>query len=252
MTVKNEVFTYCKEKYGVCPETPWPRFPEYAVLRHRDQKKWFALFMNVDREKLGIPGKGNVDIVNVKLSDPLLADLLTRQSGYLRGYHIMRGNWISILLDGTVAYPAICQWLDESFLATASAATRQKYRHCKEWIIPANPAYYDIIHAFDRQEEIAWKQGRGIRTGDTVYMYVAAPVSAVMYRCRVMETDIPYTQKHSNIRIPNLMRIRLEKRYDEERFSFAVLKETYGIRAVRGPRGIPDQLSRDLRKEETT
>jgi hypothetical protein len=44
------------------------------------------------------------------------------------------------------------------------------------------------------------------------------------------------------------MKIRLQKRYASDRFTFDVLKEEYGIYAVRGPRGIPNSLSAALKK----
>ena len=44
-----------------------------------------------------------------------------------------------------------------------------------------------------------------------------------------------------------LMKIKLEKRYPRDRFTFPVLGSEYGIFAVRGPRGIPDHLSEDLK-----
>ena len=74
----------------------------------------------------------------------------------------------------------ICRWIDESYAVTASKEKKQKIRPPKEWIIPANPKYYDIEHAFDGTKEINWKQGRGIRPGDMVFMYAAAPVSAMV------------------------------------------------------------------------
>ena len=42
------------------------------------------------------------------------------------------------------------------------------------------------------------------------------------------------------------MKIKLQKRYAPDRFTFNVLKEEYGIYAVRGPRGIPNSLSAAL------
>ena len=42
-------------------------------------------------------------------------------------------------------------------------------------------------------------------------------------------------------------KIRLLKRYDPEAFTFDVLKEDYGIYAVRGPRGVSYSLSQELR-----
>ena len=42
------------------------------------------------------------------------------------------------------------------------------------------------------------------------------------------------------------MKIRLLKRYDPARFTFAVLGRDYGIHAVRGPRGVPRRLREAL------
>ena len=56
------------------------------------------------------------------------------------------------------------------YVATASVAQKKKMRPLKEWIISAHPKYYDIQSAFESADEIVWKQGTGIETGDTVYM----------------------------------------------------------------------------------
>lgn len=247
LSFRDDLFACAKRKYKVSPEYLWGRYPGYAVLRHGDNQKWFALIMDVPAGKLGLRGGGVTDIVNVKLRDPLLADFLVRQEGFFRGYHISRGNWVSILLDGTVPLEEICRWLDESYLATASMQTKNKLRPPKEWIIPANPKYYDVQAAFAQADEIDWKQGKGIKTGDTVFLYVAAPVSAILYKCRVTETDIPYHFDNGEIHMSGVMRIRLLKRYDPRRFSFDVLGKEYGILAVRGPRGIPKRLSDALK-----
>ena len=77
-------------------------------------------------------------------------------------------------------------------------------------------------------------------------MYVGAPVSAILYKCKVTEVNIPYRYQDENLTISALMKIRLLKRYDPKLFTFEVLKEEYGIFAVRGPRGIPNSLSEDL------
>ena len=248
-SLKEAVIAYVKEKYGASPENLWMRYPNYAIFRHGDNSKWFALMMDVEKSKLGLPGNDVVDILNVKLSDPFLADLLAQQPGYMRGYHIARGNWISLLMDGSVPLEELCHWLDESYLATASAAQKKKMRPPKEWIIPANPKYYDIQSAFESADEILWKQGTGIKTGDTVYMYVAVPVSAVLYKCEVTETDIPYHLKEGPVNIPHLMKIRLLKRYPPDQFTFDILSKEYGIYAVRGPRGIPAKLSEALNEQ---
>ena len=245
--IRERVFAYAGKKYRASPEYLWARYPNYAVLRHRDNRKWFALVMDIPAAKLGLERGDTVDILNVKMEDALLADLLIQQEGFYRGYHISRGNWISILLDGTVAFEELCRWLDESFMATASRETRQKRRPPKAWIVPANPKYYDVQKAFDEAEEINWKQGKGIKTGDTVYLYVAAPVSAILYKCRVTKTDIPFRFDNGEVRMSSVMKIKLLKRYEPDRFTFDVLGKEYGIFAVRGPRGIPESLREALK-----
>ncbi len=245
-SLRTKLIAYVKKKYRVSPENLWLRYPDYAVFRHGDSGKWFGVMMDVPENKLGLTGERIVDILNVKPGDPRLVDLLIGQPGYFRGWHMNRGHWVSILLDGTVPLDEVCRWLDESCLATASPAERKKLRPPKEWLIPANPKYYDVERAFEEAEEINWKQGSGIKTGDTVYMYVAAPVSAILYKCLVTETDIPCDHQ-GEIRIKSLMRIRLLKRYPPDRFPFDVLGSEYGIFAVRGPRGIPKSLSAALK-----
>jgi hypothetical protein len=140
------------------------------------------------------------------------------------------------------------RWPGHSSGESKSVRKKEKVRLPKEWIIPSNPKYYDIIHAFDDTDTIDWKQGAGIKKGDTVFMYVGAPVSAVLYRCEVTETDIPYKYQDRNLTITALMKIRLLKRYAPDQFTFEVLKSEYGIFVVRGPRGIPNPLSAALEK----
>lgn len=239
-------FEYIKKEYKVTPDYPWKKYPDNAVFRHSDNNKWFALVMDVARDKLGQIGAERITVVNLKIADALFRDTIIREEGIIPAYHMNKQNWITVFLDGTVPEERVYDLLDMSYRATASAKVKEKIRLPKDWIIPANPKYYDIEHAFDNADEIDWKQGRGIRVGDTVYMYVAAPVSAILYKCKVLETDIPYEYQDRNLVLKALMKIRLLKRYDPKAFTFDVLKEDYGIYAVRGPRGVPYSLSQEL------
>ena len=62
---------------------------------------------------LGLPGKDAVDILNVKVSDPIPAGLPVRRPGYTLEYHNARGNWISLPMDGSVPLEELCHWLNE-------------------------------------------------------------------------------------------------------------------------------------------
>lgn len=246
--MRDSVFTYIKKKYKTEPEYPWRKYDTNAVFRHGDNKKWFALVMGVRKNKLGLDSDEYIDVVNLKMEDMFFRDMLIWQDGILPAYHMNKQHWITVLLDGTVGADQVYDLIDRSFMATASAKKREKIRPSKEWLIPANPRYYDIEHAFDDAAEIDWKQGRGIKTGDTVFMYAAAPVSAILYKCKVTKTDIPYSYADQKLSITSLMKIVLLKRYEPDRFTFDILKKEYGIYAVRGPRGIPNSLGAALRK----
>lgn len=60
------------------------------------------------------------------VKDPLLADHLMQQSGYLRGYPSSKWNWVTMVLDGTVPFEDICRWVDESYQATRTKSKNRK------------------------------------------------------------------------------------------------------------------------------
>lgn len=245
--MRDFVFAYIKKKYKVSPEYPWRKYDANAVFRHADNHKWFALVMSVEKDKLGYDSDEDVDVVNLKVDDLFFRDMLVQEAGIMPAYHMNKLHWITVLLDGTVPEEKVFDLIDRSFLATASPKKKGRFCPPKEWIIPANPKYYDIEQAFEKADEIDWKQGSGIKTGDTVFIYIGSPVSAILYKCKVTETDIPCDYRDENLTMKALMKIRLLRRYKPDKFTFEVLKGEYGIYAVRGPRGIPDRLSAALK-----
>lgn len=120
---RQTVFEWIKRKYGTDPDYPWK--DSNAVLRHRENKKWFALIMEVGRDKLGLPGEGTVDVMNVKC-DPMLIGSLRTQPGFLPAYHMNKDQWISILLDGTAPEEEI-----KSLIAMSYELTNPKKKAAK-------------------------------------------------------------------------------------------------------------------------
>ncbi|GIO26580.1 MmcQ/YjbR family DNA-binding protein [Ornithinibacillus bavariensis] len=98
MINRNEIFAYVKEKFDSEPDYPWLKFPNYAVLRHNGNGKWYGLIMNVPRIKLGLSGEGSIDIINLKC-DPGFNSLLRNEQGILPAYHMNKEHWITIVLD---------------------------------------------------------------------------------------------------------------------------------------------------------
>ena len=191
VSYRSEIIAYAEKQYGTTPEYLWQSIPGYAVLRHRDSRKWYGLIMDIPAEKLGIQGKGTVDILEIKC-DPILSGSLLNGKGILSAYHMKQGGWISVLLDGSVEKTLIFSLLDMSYELTSKRKKNSRFSQGhQEWIVPANPKYYDLQKAFSDNEEIIWKQSSNIAVGDVVCLYVAAPVSAVPYRCEATEVNIP-------------------------------------------------------------
>lgn len=112
-----KIISYAENKYNTMPEHLWAKSPKYAVLRHTRNRKWYAVLMLVDREKLHISGEGQVWILNVKTTADVI-EQLPHSTGFLPGYHMNKKYWISILLDGTVPLDAVEKFFDISYELT--------------------------------------------------------------------------------------------------------------------------------------
>ena len=91
---------YITDNYGVLPESPWVKTPEFRVFRHEKNKKWFALTMNIPYSKLGLNKEGTADVVNLKC-DPIMAGTVKDGQTVFSAYHMNKEKWITVLLDGS-------------------------------------------------------------------------------------------------------------------------------------------------------
>ncbi len=235
-------------RYGELPDHPFER-DNAGVFRYPENRKWYGIIMNVPKGKIknadGDPLEAGseelIEVLNLKIDPERYGELLS-VPGILPSYHMNRNNWISILMDDTVPDELVMELIDCSrgFAVSAGGRTRPK-AGVRTWIVPANPKYFDIRRAFRENEEIIWKQSSAVQKGDIVYIYVAAPVSAVLYKCVVTQADIPYEHR-GEIKIDRVMRVRKLMEFDERALPFSRLREL-GINAVRGPRSVTEEFA---------
>ena len=123
--------------------------------------------------------------------------------------------------------------------------------YAKEWIIPANPHFYDIIGHFEKKDTVDWHQRSSVKRGDIVYMYIGAPYSAIMYKCEAIKVDLPCdaydkeTQKTDKENKLKIMMLKLVERYQPSEFPLKEMKK-YGVTGVRGARSMPKALSQKI------
>ena len=96
---RDDILRYAGEQLGAGPEYLWAKSPTYFVLRHGNNRKWFAAVMDVPWAALGLSGEGRADILNIKC-DPLLTGSLLEREGIFPAYHMNKSRWVSLLLDG--------------------------------------------------------------------------------------------------------------------------------------------------------
>ena len=92
--------SFVLDNYNACADFPWYIYPNYEVFRHANSKKWFAVVMDVPKFRLGLDGS------------------LLCESGFFPAYHMSKGSWITVALDGTVPDDKIKMLLDMSYHLT--------------------------------------------------------------------------------------------------------------------------------------
>ncbi len=114
MTNREEIFNYIEEKYDAHPEYLWNDTPDAAIFRHEDNRKWFALIMQVNGE----------EYVNVK-TEPDYSDLLRNTYDYIiPAYHMNKEYWNTIIISQNANKELTFELIDQSY-----ELTKKKQKH---------------------------------------------------------------------------------------------------------------------------
>lgn len=237
----NRIAEKISEKYHIRCEFPFAKYPHYGAWYHPQNRKWFCIIMNLDRSVI-TNETGECEILDLKVMPEDIPALID-QDGIYEGYHMSKKSWISVMLDDTLKDADILKLVDKSYALTSAGTCRQGI---KEWIIPANPDYFDLDHAFQQTDEIHWKQTAKMQIGDLVYMYYGAPYSQIRYLCRVTEVEIP-ADIYGKVRIRKMMKIRKLYQFKGDKIDRRMLHK-FGVVSVRGPRFIPEELKEEIAK----
>ena len=94
---KQSFLDFCLDTYGTSPDYPFDDWMESAVLRHTDNKKWYAIVMRVSRRKFGMDSDEIIDVVNLKMPTEMFGSFGVADGVY-PAYHMNKLHWISVLL----------------------------------------------------------------------------------------------------------------------------------------------------------
>ncbi len=268
-------------EFGEKPVFPFKKIEGAGVFENPDNGKWYGLIMEVDRNKLKKPetlsgGKARgssqntgstedmpkhmTEAMNVKVRPETVPEL-TKREGIYECYHMNKKHWVTVVLEDEVPDEDIMSLLRESRSFTLgkrrTASGRRKgggeqpagkSEGPRKWLMPANVNRFDVPGALAKDPVILWKHGTRVKPGDLVYLYFSAPVSAIRYRFRVLESDIEYhfSEERMNERGEKAMRMELLQEFVPP-FSISEMRK-FGVGPVRGPRFMPEELERQLMK----
>ena len=108
------IIEYVRKKYGDELEFLWEKFPDNAIWRRKDNKKWYGALLTVSKRKLGIDSDEIIEIIDLRMK-PEDIEAKADKLKYFRGYHMNKKHWITICLDDTVSVEEIQQGIDESY-----------------------------------------------------------------------------------------------------------------------------------------
>lgn len=110
-----EIISYLKTKYQNELEFLWNTFPQNAVVRRQDNKKWYAVFLTVAKNKLGLGDIESIEIIDVRVKKEEIGSIVDNKK-YFPGYHMNKQHWVTICLDGSVSLGEIIERIDDSYI----------------------------------------------------------------------------------------------------------------------------------------
>ncbi|MBR2176462.1 MAG: MmcQ/YjbR family DNA-binding protein [Clostridia bacterium] len=109
------IMGYVFGRYGDELEYLWKKFPDNAVLRRRDNAKWYAAILTVPKNKLGLHSSEIAEIIDLRAEPEEIASW-TDNEKYFPGWHMNKKYWYTIILDNGVPDDEIYRRIDESYL----------------------------------------------------------------------------------------------------------------------------------------
>ena len=107
---KKEIIQFCLTLPNTFEDRPFQDDYETVVMKHTDNKKWYALFMEV---------KGNL-YLNVK-TKPDYSELLRNSYEYIiPAYHMNKQHWNTIIISEKVDVTLLKELIEHSYELTKS------------------------------------------------------------------------------------------------------------------------------------
>ena len=109
-----KLIKFIGEKFSDEPEFLWEKYPNFAIFRRKDNRKWYALIANIPKKYLKLGGAEEIEILNLRV-EPEELDRIFDGEKYFRGWHMNKKSWLTIRLDETLTDEEIFARLEKSY-----------------------------------------------------------------------------------------------------------------------------------------
>lgn len=230
----NMINDHVYQLYGSSADNPFKKDYRTGVFRNQNSRKWYGIIMALAEDKIFHNGKdGLIEILSIKVKPENLEKYLQIPNVF-PAYHLNKKHWISVVLDSTVDFETICRLINESYGLTEARSSRLA---AHDWLLPANPEYFDVLEAFEHQDTLSWPVKKRMSPNDIVYIYYSAPYSAIMMKTLVVDVDED-----------KVAAIKLLETYDKDKYTLKELK-AHGCNTVRFITRIPHSLKEYLESD---
>ena len=108
------VIEQVRNAYGDELEFLWEKSPKNAILRRKDNRKWYAALLTISKSKLGAFPDEEIEVLDLRAAPEAIPDMVDGKRVFA-GYHMNKKHWITLPLDGTLPAEEICAMLDTSY-----------------------------------------------------------------------------------------------------------------------------------------
>ena len=113
---REDIIKYSLSLPNTYEDYPFPDDNTSVTMKHLENKKWFALVMNV-KDKV---------YLNVK-TNPYYSELLRSSYDYIiPGYHINKEHWNTIIIDDKVDVYLVEELIEQSYELTKKSIGKSK------------------------------------------------------------------------------------------------------------------------------
>lgn len=136
---------HAREAYGDEAEFLWTKFPEYSVLRRKDNNKWYAVIGIVQRGKAdGSDSEEPAEVADFRMESKDKESIL-ETPGFYPGWHMNKNSWFTVILDGELSDEQIIDCADRSRLLAGDKNSYEKIYEAVKSIPEGKVATYGQI-----------------------------------------------------------------------------------------------------------